>query len=125
MEVFEISALTGMGIQPLLYRIAERLEELPREEFQVEEEVVRFTVDRESESWEVKKTGADEYVVEGRPVEILVARTDTSNEYALRRMHKQLDKMGVIDRLREMGAKHGDLVRIRDIEFEFHDEAYE
>jgi GTP-binding protein len=53
-----------------------------------------------------------------------VARTDTNNEYALRRMHRQLDKMGVIKRLRELGARHGNTVTIRGMEFDFHDEAY-
>lgn len=124
LEVFEVSALTGQGLQPLLYRIAERLEELPREEEPIEE-IARFTVEGIAETWEVRKVGEGEFVVEGRPVEMLVVRTDTSNEYALRRMHRQLDKMGVIKKLRDLGAKHGDSVKIRDMEFDFHDEAYE
>ncbi len=125
LEVFAISPLTGEGIQPLLYRVAQRLEELPREEEAPVQNVMRFTVDRETEVWDVNKTGPHEFVVEGRSVEVMVMRTDTSNEYALRRLHRQLDKLGVIERLREMGAQHGDLVKIRDMEFDFHDEAYE
>ncbi|MCE5197381.1 MAG: GTPase ObgE [Armatimonadota bacterium] len=124
-EVFEISALTGQGVQPLLYRVAAKLDELPHEELEPEQEVVRFTVSPDHEQWDVRKVGEGEFVIEGRSVEMLVRRTDISNEYALRRMHKQLDKMGVISRLRELGAKHGDTVRIRDLELEFHDEAYE
>lgn len=122
-QVFEISALTGRGLQPLLYRIADRLDELPRSLEEPTEEVVRFTVEPEEESWEARKTGDHEFEVGGRPVESLVLRTDMNNEYALRRMHRQLERMGVIGRLRELGAKHGDLVRIRDLEFDFHDEA--
>lgn len=125
LEVFEVSALTGQGIQSLLYRLADRLDEIPKEELAPISEVVRFTVDQVTESWDVQKTGANEYTVTGRPVEILVKRTDINNEYALRRMHKQLDKMGVISRLRQMGAQHDDTVRICGMEFEFHDEAYE
>ena len=125
LEVFEISALTGLGLQPLLYRIADKLDELPREEDQPVERVVRFTAEREESEWDVKKTGAHEFAIEGRAVEVLVMRTDISNEYALRRMHRQLDKMGVIKRLRELGAEHHDTVKIRDMEFDFHDEAFE
>lgn len=124
LEVFEISSLTGAGIQPLLYRIAARLEELPRQEFEPVEEVVRFTVEPDTDTWEVIKQG-DGFVIEGKPVNTLLKRTDINNEYALRRMHKQLDKMGVIKRLRELGAEHGDTVRIGNLELEFHDEAYE
>lgn len=124
-EVFEISALTGHGLQPLLYRITEKLDELPKEVEEPVDEVVRFTVERSKSSWNVEKTGENEFVISGREAEMLVMRTDVSNEYALRRMHRQLDKMGVIKRLRDLGAEHGDVVRIRDLELEFHDEAYE
>ncbi|MCL5103770.1 MAG: GTPase ObgE [Armatimonadetes bacterium] len=124
LEVFEISALTGQGIQALLYRIAARLEELPKQEIEPESELVRFTVESDEGAWDIEKKGGA-YVVTGRQIEMIVLRTDTGNEYALRRMHKQLDKKGVIKRLRDMGAQHGDTVRIKDLEFEFHDEAFE
>ncbi len=124
LEVFEISALTGTGLQPLLYRIAAKLEELPREEEAPVEEVVRFTVEPSEETWDARKIGDRMYEVEGRAVEMLVRRTDLGNEYALRRMHKQLDKMGVIKRLKALGVEEGDSVCIHGIEFEFTDEIY-
>lgn len=121
-EVFEISALTGQGIQPLLYRIAEKLDELPREEYTPVEEIAYFTVEREEETWDARKIGEHEFLVEGRPVEKLVQKTDLNNEYALRRLHRQLEKIGVIKRLRELGAQHGDTVKIANTEFDFVDE---
>jgi len=124
LEVFEISALTGQGLQPLLYRIAARLEEPPRQEEPPAEEVVRFTVGPSEESWDARKTGDHQYEVEGRAVEMLIRRTELDNEYALRRMHKQLDKMGVIKRLKGLGVEEGDSVCIHGIEFEFTDEIY-
>lgn len=124
MEVFEISALTGLGLQPLLYRIAAKLEELPREQEKPTDEVVRFTVAPSEDTWQAKKTGDKEFEVEGRAVEMLVRRTDLDNEYALRRMHKLLNRMGVIKRLKGLGVEEGDTVRIHGIEFEFTDEIY-
>ena len=124
LQVHEISALTGQGIQALLYNIADKLDQLPREPLEVRQEVVRFTVEPERDTWRAKKLADGKFVVKGRPVEVLVARTQTSNEYALRRMHRQLDKMGVIKSLRELGAQHGDTVAIGGMEFDFHDEAY-
>jgi len=121
-EVFEISALTGQGIQPLLYRIAEKLDELPREEYTPIEEIAYFTVEREESTWDARRIGEHEFIVEGRPVEKLVQRTDLNNEYALRRLHRQLEKMGVIKRLRDLGAQHGDAVKIANTEFDFVDE---
>lgn len=124
LAVHEISSLTGVGLQPLLYQIAGLLEELPKEEEPVEQ-VAYFTVEPVSDRWEALKVADGEFRVEGKVVENLVLRTDTSNEYALRHLHRQLEKMGVIKSLRALGAKHGDLVMIRDLEFDFSDEARE
>jgi len=124
LEVFEISALTGQGLQPLLYRITAKLEELPREEEKPADEVVRFTVAAPEATWDARKTGEREFEVDGRAVEMLVRRTDLDNEYALRRMHKLLNRMGVIKRLKGLGVQEGDTVKIHGIEFEFTDEIY-
>jgi len=86
------------------------------------EEVAYFTVDRDAESWKVTKSGDGRFEVTGKPVETLIARTDLDNEYALQRLHRQLERMGVIEALREQGAKHGDIVTIRGVEFDFWDE---
>ena len=40
----------------------------------------------------------------------------------MRRLQKSLDKIGITKRLKSLGAKDGDTVRIRDIEFEYQDE---
>ncbi len=124
LEVFEIAALTGEGLQPLLYRIVVKLDELPRELEEPADEVVRFTVTQSDDVWDAHKVADGEYEIEGRAVEMLVRRTDLTNEYAIRRMHRQLEKMGVIKWLRDQGVTEGDTVRIYGIEFEFSDEVY-
>ena len=126
LEVFAISALTGQGLQPLVYRIMERLEQLPQSEMpadEVQDKVVRFTVEP-ADTWDAQKIGENEYEVTGRAVEMLIRRTDLENEYALRRLHRQLDKLGVISSLRKLGAGEGDTVMIYGIEFEYTDEIY-
>lgn len=124
LEVFEISALTGQGLQPLIYRLSAKLDELPREDEAPVEDVVRFTVSASKESWDARKTGDNEFEVEGEAAEMLVRRTDLGNEYAVRRLHKQLDRLGVIKRLKNLGVTEGDIVKIHGIEFEFTDEVY-
>jgi GTP-binding protein len=120
--VHRISAVTGQGVQELVYDVSEQLDKLGPRERMIEDDVVTFTVDAEFERWEVKKTAPNEFLVEGKPVEIIIARTNVSNEFAFRRLHRQLDRMGVIKELRKQGAEHGDTVKIRGIEFEFYDE---
>lgn len=122
-EVHLISGVTGQGVQELVYSAAERLDRLgPRIRSIPTEDVVIFTADPDADRWEVKRVAEHEYIVEGKTVEIAVARTSVANDYSLRRLHKQLERMGVIKELRNQGASEGDSVRIRDIEFEFKDE---
>ncbi len=122
-EVFRISAVTGEGVQKLLYRIAEVLRALPREPVRMAEEVVRFTVEPQ-ERYEITRGDAGEFIVTGKQVEMILARTDTSNEYGVRRMHKQLERIGLMKALVDAGVTNGDTVRIKDMEFDFADEAW-
>lgn len=122
-EVHLLSAVTGQGVEELVYAIAEQMDKLGPRHYQLpEDEVVVFTAEAEDNHWEVKRTAPDEFIVEGRPVEILVARANVANEYSLRRLHRQLERIGVIKELRKQGASDGDTVKIRGIEFEFQDE---
>ena len=42
-----------------------------------------------------------------------------NSDEAIMKFAKKLTKLGVDDRLEEMGAKQGDIVKILDYEFEF------
>jgi len=116
-EIFPISAVTGEGIDSLLFRVAEVLTTAgPAEPVVQEEEKVtrvaaapRFSVLREGEV----------FVVGGKEIERLYAMTDLSNEDAVKRFLRILKVMGVEDELRGQGAKTGDTVRIGNLEFEF------
>jgi GTP-binding protein len=137
--VFPISALTGKGIQRLLYAIGDRLQALPVEASPPEAEVVRFTGPLD-EAWEIEllneespagRAGSSRrpaepaptrtWVIRGKKVERLVAMTDMENDAGVRRLQRILDRMGVVGRLRAMGAADGDTVRIGTTEFEFID----
>ena len=125
--VHRISAVTRKGLKSLLYDVMARLEAI-REEDRAREaqqpQTVHITapVEEDTRRWEARQVDAVTFEVVGRGVERLVAMTDIENEYALRRLQKTLDKMGITKRLKELGAKDGDTVRIRDVEFEYEDE---
>lgn len=59
------------------------------------------------------------YVVKGSFVERILNSTNINNPDHLRYFHKVLRNKGVIDELIKMGIQDGDLVRMRDFEFEF------
>ena len=86
--------------------------------------VVRITAPKEEDSrrWEARLQAPGEWVIEGKGLERLVAMTDLDNDYALRRFQRTLERAGINRKLKALGAKDGDTVRIRDIEFEYQDE---
>jgi len=125
--VYRISAVTRSGLSPLIYDVMGRLEKLRAEEEKLLAEqphtvLITATTAEDERRWEARKVDSTHYEVVGKGLERMVAMTDLENEYAVRRLQKSLDKIGVTKRLKTLGAKDGDSVRIRTIEFEFEDE---
>jgi len=119
-EIFPISAVTGEGLDPLIYRIAAMLRELPQEVLSqapaTTEDVEvthlaepRFTVHQMEEG----------FMLEGKEIRRHVAMTDLDNPEALERLQRIMQRMGIDDALKKAGAKEGDLVVIGDFEFEY------
>ena len=126
--VFRISAATRQGLTPLIYDIMGRLEairvedEARRAADPDADKLFRALPEVDDKHWEARQIDETHYEVVGKGLERMVAMTDLENEFALRRLQKSLDKLGVTKRLKSIGAKDGDTVRIRDIEFEYEDE---
>ena len=58
-------------------------------------------------------------LIKGKEVEKLLRMTKFSNDDAVNRFANKLRKMGIDDKLREMGAENGDNVKILDFEFDY------
>ena len=119
LPVYEISALTGEGIDKVLVKIADELDKTKEEplfdEDSFESHVLYkfkkeqpFTITRDN----------DIYVIKGKEIEKLFRMTKFTDEGALR-FARKLRAMGIDDKLLEMGAKYGDKVQIMDLIFEF------
>jgi GTP-binding protein len=119
-EVFRVSALTGEGVVRLMGRAAEILAEAP--EVSGEESALPPEApEMRAEPLRVVRLAEGCYEVGGEEVERAVAVTDLDNEEALRHLHQRLERSGVIRRLRHLGAKDGDRVRIGGVELDFVD----
>ena len=125
--VFVISAATRIGLEPLVYYLSERLVDMPLPPA-FDDGIVRITADtmrsrRTDRRWEATYDAANQiYVVTGRGIERLIAMTQLQNEDAVSRLQRTLEKTGIINKLRTLGAKQGDTVRIGKAEFDFFDE---
>lgn len=119
-EIFPVSAVTGDGVDLLLFRVAEVLAMAGMPEPVVREgekltrvlDAPRFTVNRENDVF---------IVVGGKELERHYAMTDFSNDDALKRFLRIVKVMGIEEELRKHGAKNGDTVRIGNLEFDFVD----
>lgn len=119
-EVFRISALSGAGVTRIMGRAAQVLAEEaePRaEHIPAESE----PVEKPKRPLHVERLDSGRYAVTGDDVERAVVMTDLANEDAVRYLHRRLERIGVIRRLRALGATDGDKVTIGAIELDFID----
>ncbi|OAT85617.1 GTPase ObgE [Desulfotomaculum copahuensis] len=118
-ELFPVSALSGEGLEALVFHLARRLAELPPPEPAGEEHERLVSVREEPRFTISRQEGV--FVVRGREIERHVAMTDLDNDEAVERLQRIISLSGLEDALRAAGIREGDTVRIRDFEFEYVD----
>ena len=119
LPVYEISALNSEGIDEVLVKIADILDSEEENNVYEEDEFeshVLYKFEKE-QPFEIVKEN-DVYVVKGEKIEKLLRMTKFTDE-GVRRFSNKLRKLGVDDKLVEMGIEEGDIVRILDFEFEY------
>ena len=112
-----ISAATGEGVRELLFAAYQQIQISPIPEV-AEQEIPRIVL-TPREAFEIQITDDGVYEVYGERVERLAAMTDFDTDEGLSRFEQVLGKMGVDKKLRELGAKDGDTVRIAGHEFDY------
>ena len=119
-EIFEISAINNEGLDKVLTHIADLLDTIevtPLEDEENFEDYVLYKYKKE-EPFEIEKDG-DIYILKGKQIEKLFRMNKFNSDEAIMKFAKKLTKLGVDERLEQMGAKQGDIVKILDFEFEF------
>lgn len=119
--IFPISTLSRIGIDELLYAIADKLDRIPQieENFEQTEETVVYRYHEKEEPFQITRDPDKAFVLYGEKIEKLFKMTDLTREEGAQRFARQMRGMGVDEELRARGAKDGDTVRILDYEFEF------
>ncbi len=123
-RVFPISGVTRQGIEALLSATADLLEvtdEFPLYEDEVVEDVVRYEFHDDAPEFEVSRDDDATWVLSGEKLERLFSMTNFDRDESTMRFARQLRSMGVDEKLRQLGARDGDLVRINEFVFEFVD----
>ena len=121
-EVFPISAATGDGVKPLLYKVKQMLDELPEADMRFEPEVdTRELFDRPDEPIYTGKEGdGHTFTVTGPRVDKMLGYTNLESEKGFLFFQEFMEKNGVIKELKKLGLAEGDTVRVGDyLEFEY------
>ncbi|MCS8569925.1 GTPase ObgE [Pediococcus pentosaceus] len=119
-EIFPISSITHNGLEKLVARTADVLEEIPQHSLiATSDEETEKTYEFSSEKDFTIENIDDVWVIEGEKIEKLFKMTDTTHDESLLRFARQMRGMGIDDELRRLGARNGDSVQILDFVFEF------
>lgn len=122
-EIFEVSAVSKTGLDAVVNRLADILDTIPNnplyDDSQIESHVLyKF---KKEEPFIITRDDDGTWVVSGKEVERIFKMTKFSSDEAVTRFAKKLRKIGIDDKLVEMGAETGDCVRILDFYFDFRD----
>ncbi|MBR1770433.1 MAG: GTPase ObgE [Lachnospiraceae bacterium] len=120
--VFPISAVSGEGVKPLLYKVYEMLSQIgdeptifaqeyfPEEAQASGEDPYTVTYDEE----------AQEYVIEGPRIEKMLGYTNLESEKGFRFFQNFLKETGILDELEALGIQEGDTVRMYGLSFDYY-----
>lgn len=118
-EIFKISAVTNEGISELIKYVSQVLKTLPKEDLIDIIDKKVYTLEDKDVYNITKEDGI--YVIRGEAVEKVMRRVNIADNESLYYFQKNLDELGVNQKLKEMGVKEGDIVKIADYELEWED----
>ena len=120
-EVFKMSAATRDGVDQVIDRVSQLLNEVEEVELVSQEEMYRPELDVDDEAGlkiEVDEDGI--YVVTGKELRRIMYSVNFDDMESLQFFQAQMEAKGVFDMLREAGIEDGDIVKIYELEFEFY-----
>lgn len=120
-EIYEVSAATNTGLQKVVDRLADLVDEVPNsplyEDSQIESHVLyKF---KKEEPFTITRDDDGCWAIQGKEVEKIFKMTKFSSEEAAYKFAKKLTRMGIDEKLEELGAEEGDQVRILDFYFDY------
>lgn len=119
-KIFPISAIKGDGLKEVLIELSNMLDKIEKKPLYEEEKFeshILYKFKKEQPFKIINENGV--WLIKGEEVEKLYKMTRFTTDEAAKRFSNKLRRMGIDDKLKELGAKDGDTVRILDIEFEY------
>ena len=120
LEVYPISCMTNEGIDDLLNHLGDLVENTAEPDIFAKSDYEDYLLFKykEEKPFEIAKDG-DVWVIKSEKVEKLLKMTKFNEPDGVHRFGRILNKIGIDDELRNLGAKEGDDVQILDYLFTF------
>lgn len=118
LKLFKISAVTREGLEELVEYLAKELKCIPKEDIVVVDDTYEQDeiVDQE---WFVNKKSEDYYIVTGAPIERLMSKVNIFDVESRQYMQRCLNNLGVMEKLKELGLKDGDVIDVLGYQMEY------
>ena len=121
-KVFPISAVSGKGLDELLWHVNKLVKEAPDEVIEFEPEMDISYMDDPELPFEVTKSDKQEglFIVEGPRIERMLGYTNLESEKGFAFFQRFLKENGILDMLEELGIQEGDTVKLYGLEFDYY-----
>ena len=119
-EVYPISAISNDGIEEVLVKLADLVDNTKDEPLYEEGEYLSHVLYKfeKTKPFTIEKQD-DYYIIHGEEIERLFKMTKFDSTEGALRFAKKLRSLGIDDELEKLGAKEGDIVKILDFDFEY------
>ncbi len=119
LEVIPVSSYDLSGIDEMMERLMEILNETPKEDLYPKEQFKVYKYE-DNKPYNIKRDG-NIWIVSGKEIETLLLMTKFNEDEGVLRFARKFKGMGIEDELEKLGAKPGDEVQILDYMFTFKD----
>ena len=120
LPIYPISAISDPNLNSVMDVLADILDTIEKTPLYTEEKFESHVLYKyeEKEPFTITRDG-DTWVIRGDQVEKILKMTRFNTDESVLRFSNKLKRMGIDDKLRELGACEGDNVRILDYEFDY------
>ena len=119
LEVIPVSSYDLSGIDEMMERLMEILDETPKEDLYPKEQFKVYKYE-DNKPYNIKRDG-NIWIVSGKEIETLLLMTKFNEDEGVLRFARKFKGMGIEGELEKLGAKPGDEVQILDYMFTFKD----
>ena len=119
-QLFVISAATRQGLDNLVQTVYNELQKLPPVTIYEPEFVEKVEV-ADGNKFEIHRADDAAFEIDAPWLLDILYTSDIDDYSSLQYFQRRLQASGIIDKLKEMGVKEGDTIRIDDFEFDYVD----